>query len=68
MPLIQLLVVLIIIGVLLWLVETYIPMDPGIKQLIRVVAIIVAVVIALFWLLDTFGLTSSVMTYRPGRR
>lgn len=51
MPIIQLLLVLIVIGVLLWLVNTFIPMDAKIKQIINVVVIIAVV----FWLLSVFG-------------
>lgn len=50
MDLIQLVIVLIVIGVLLWLVNTYIPMDGKIKQIINVV-VIVAVVL---WVLSLF--------------
>lgn len=50
MDLIQLVVVLIVIGVLLWLVNTYIPMEATIKKIINVV-VIVAVVL---WLLSLF--------------
>lgn len=48
---IGLVVVLIIIGVLLWLVETKIPMDDGIKVIIRVVVLILVVL----YLLRVFG-------------
>lgn len=50
MGLIGLLIVLIVIGVLLWLVETQIPMAPPIKTIIRVVVILVVVL----WLLQLF--------------
>lgn len=50
MDLIQLVIVLIVIGVLLWLVNTYIPMDAKIKQIINVVVIIAVVL----WLLSLF--------------
>lgn len=50
MDLISLVIVLIVIGVLLWLVNTYIPMDGKIKQIINVV-VVVAVVL---WLLSLF--------------
>jgi hypothetical protein len=50
MPLIQLVVILIVIGVLLWLANTYIPMDPKIKQIINVVVVIAVVL----WLLTIF--------------
>jgi len=48
---ISLVVTLIVIGVLLWLVNTYIPMDGKIKQIINVVVVICVVV----WLLSVFG-------------
>lgn len=50
MGLIGLVVVLIVVGVLLWLVETQIPMSPPIKIIIRVVVILVVVL----WLLQLF--------------
>jgi hypothetical protein len=52
MPLIQLIVLLVVVGLVLWLVETQIPMDPTIKTIIRIV-IVLAVVI---WLLSLVGL------------
>jgi len=52
MSLISLAVTLIVIGVLLWLVNTYIPMDGKIKQILNVV-VVVSVVI---WLLFAFGI------------
>ena len=48
---IGLLLVLVIIGVVLWLIETKIPMDDTVKVLIRVVVVIVACL----WLLNAFG-------------
>jgi len=52
MSLLGLVVTLIVVGVLLWLVNTYIPMDPKIKNIINIVVIIVVVL----WLLQVFGL------------
>jgi len=52
MPLLQILLVLIIIGVLLWLINTYIPMDEKIKKIINIVTVIIIVV----WLFNVFGL------------
>lgn len=49
---IQLLIVLIIIGVCLYLIETYIPIDPPIKVVIRVVVVLCLVL----WLLNVFGI------------
>ncbi len=51
MPLINLVVTLIVIGVLLWLVNTYIPMDGKIKKILNIVVMICVVV----WLLSVFG-------------
>lgn len=63
MPLISLVVVLIVVGVLLWLVNTYIPMDGRIRNILNVV-VIVAVVL---WLLTVFGLLASLQTIRVPR-
>jgi hypothetical protein len=51
MSLVTIVVTLIIVGVLLWLVNTYIPMDGRIKKVLSVVVLIVVV----FWLLNVFG-------------
>ena len=55
MYLIQLVVVLIVIGVLLWLVNTYIPMDATIKKIINGVVVIGVVIWLLYIFLGTFG-------------
>jgi len=52
MPLFTILIMLIIAGVLLWLVNSYIPMDRKIKSIFNIV-VVVAVVI---WLLKVFGI------------
>jgi len=52
MELIQLVVLLAVIGVILWAINTYIPMEPHIKQIINVVVIIAVCL----WLLSLFGL------------
>jgi hypothetical protein len=52
MSLISLVVTLIVVGVLLWLVNTYIPMDGKIKKILNVVVVICVVV----WLLFAFGI------------
>ena len=52
MSLISLAVTLIVVGVLLWLVNTYIPMDGKIKKILNVVVVICVVI----WLLFAFGI------------
>lgn len=49
---ISLIITLIVIGVLLWLVNNYIPMDGKIKQILNVIVVICVVV----WLLSAFGI------------
>ena len=51
MPLLTIVIVLIVVGVLLWLVNTYIPMDGKIKKILNIVVVICVVV----WLLFAFG-------------
>lgn len=62
MPLINLVIVLIVVGVLLWLVNTYIPMDRKIKNILNIVVVIVVVI----WLLQVFGVLGSMDTIRIG--
>jgi hypothetical protein len=52
MPLITIVLVLVVVGVLLWLINTYIPMDGKIKNILN----IVVVVVVILWLLQAFGL------------
>jgi len=51
MSILTVLLVLIVVGVILWLVNSYIPMDAKIKNILNIVAIIVLVI----WLLKVFG-------------
>jgi len=63
MPLIQFVVILAVVGVILWLVNTYIPMNRGVKGVLNV-AIIVA---AIIFTLNTFGLMDNITGLRIGR-
>lgn len=63
MPLINLVIVLIVVGVLLWLVNTYIPMDRKIKSILNVVVVIAVVL----WLLQIFGVLGSLSSIHIGR-
>ena len=55
MPLLNVVLVLIVVGILLWLVNTYIPMDGKIKKILNVVVVIAVII----WLLKVFGLFDS---------
>jgi len=63
MPLIHLVIVLVVVGVILWLINTYLPMDAKIKSILNIV-IVIAVVL---WLLSVFGVIGSLSQYRIGR-
>jgi len=62
MDLIQLVIVLIVVGVLLWLVNSYIPMDSKIKQILNGVVVIAVVL----WLLNVFGVLGVFRGIRVG--
>lgn len=55
MSLLNLAIILIVVGVLLWLVNTYIPMDSKIKNILNIVVVIIVVI----WLLQVFGVLGS---------
>jgi hypothetical protein len=55
MPLLNIVIVLIVVGVLLWLVNRFIPMQGTIKSILNAVVVICTVL----WLLNVFGLFSS---------
>ncbi len=61
MTLIELILILAVFGLLLWLV-TSLPIDPNVKKIIQVVALIVIIL----WLLNVFGLLGSVSAIRVG--
>ena len=52
MDILTILLVIVVVGVLLWLVNTYIPMQPTVKGILNAVVIILLVL----WLLDAFGI------------
>jgi hypothetical protein len=52
MPLVHVVLVLVVVGVLLWLVNSYIPMAGSIKSILNAVVVIAVVL----WLLSVFGL------------
>jgi hypothetical protein len=62
MPLLQILEVLIVVGVLLWLVNRFIPMAGSIKSILNAVVVIGVVL----WLLNAFGLFHSLSRVRIG--
>jgi hypothetical protein len=63
MPLIQVVLVLIVVGVLLWLIDRFVPMAGSIKSILNAVVVIAVVL----WLLNVFGLLSSLSAIHIGR-
>lgn len=63
MPLVHIVLVLIVVGVLLWLINSFIPMDAKIKSILNIVVVIAVVI----WLLQAFGLMGSISGLRVGR-
>ncbi len=60
MSLISLVVVLVVVGVILWLINSYIPMDAKIKKILNVVVVIVVII----WLLQAFGVLGNIRGLR----
>jgi thiol:disulfide interchange protein len=63
MPLIQVVVVLIVVGVVLWLINRFIPMAGSIKTILNAVVVIAVVL----WLLNVFGVLGSLSSIRVGK-
>ncbi len=62
MPLLQVVLVLVVVGVLLWLVNSFIPMQGTIKSILNAIVVIAVVV----WLLNVFGLLHDLSKIRVG--
>jgi hypothetical protein len=63
MPLIQLVLVLVVVGVILWVINSYIPMQSTIKQIFNAVVVIAVII----WLLSVFGLIGDISRIRIGK-
>jgi hypothetical protein len=63
MPLLQVVMTLIVVGILLWLVNRFIPMASSIKSILNAVVVIAVVL----WLLNVFGLLHSLSNIHIGK-
>jgi hypothetical protein len=63
MSLITLVLVLVVVGVVLWLINSYIPMQSTIKKILNAVVVIIVII----WLLGVFGLIDNLDTIRIGK-
>ena len=60
MPLVTVVITLIVVGVILWLINNYLPMDGKIKSILNAVVVIVVVL----WLLQVFGVIGTLSNFR----
>ncbi len=60
MPLITIIITLVITGVVLWAINTYIPMARPVKSILNVVVVLVIIL----WLLQTFGIIGNMNSIR----
>ena len=63
MSLIGLVLVLVVVGLILWLINSYIPMQAAIKKILNVVVVIVVIL----WILSAFGIIGDLGSIRIGR-
>jgi hypothetical protein len=63
MSLLSLILTLVLVGVLLWAINAFIPMEPKIKNILNVVVVIVVVL----WLLNVFGVVAGLGSARVPR-
>jgi len=63
MPLVTVVVVLIVVGMILWLINSYVPMQKVVKQILNAVVVICVVI----WLLMVFGILGNLSGYNVPR-
>ena len=63
MPLLHLIIVLVVVGLVLWVINSYIPMQATIKRILNVVVVIAVII----WLLSVFGVIGNISAIRIGR-
>ena len=62
MSLISLIITIVVVGLLLWVINSFIPMESRVKSILNVVVIIILVL----WLLQAFGIIGSLRNVRVG--
>ena len=63
MPLINLIIILVVVGVILWVINAYIPMQSTIKKILNAVVVIGVII----WLLSVFGVIGDISAIRIGK-
>jgi hypothetical protein len=62
MSLLSIILVIVVVGVLLWAINSFVPMDSKVKSILN----IVVVLLLIFWLLQAFGLIQGLSNIRVG--
>ena len=60
MPILTIILTIIIVGLLLWVLNNYLPMDGKIKQILNIVVVLVLII----WLLKIFGIFAGLENVR----
>ncbi len=63
MPILTIIIVIVAVGVILWALTTFLPMEPNVKRIL-VAAVVLCLV---FWLCSAFGILDTLSTVRVGR-
>jgi hypothetical protein len=62
MSLLTIILVIVVVGVLLWALNSFIPMDSKIKSILNIVVVVALII----WLLQAFGLIGTLSSVRVG--
>lgn len=62
MPILSIILVIVLVGVLLWALNSFVPMDSKVRSILNIVVVLLLIV----WLLQAFGLIDGLMNVRVG--
>jgi hypothetical protein len=62
MSILSIIIVIVVVGVLLWALNSFIPMDPKVRSILNVVVVVLLII----WLLQAFGLLNVLRGVRVG--
>lgn len=62
MPILTIILIIVLVGVLLWALNSFVPMDPKVKSILNIVVVILLII----WLLQAFGLIDGLLNVRVG--
>jgi hypothetical protein len=62
MPILTIILVIVLVGVLLWALNSFVPMDPKVRSILNIVVVLLLII----WLLQAFGLLHGLANIRVG--